>query len=466
MIIRTRNQGNLELRSFSLSDMTRWGYDGLRNFGAGAVSQKSAHGIPALYRAARLRSEALGVLRLRCWSGDGAQRTRRDTVWQAGLFAGPANEYQSRFVFWETVGESLAWRNNAYVWMNEDPITGRVVDWYALHPDQVVCKGPDSYQVTVTDGWVDPVGRGRGIYMVTDDTILHIRGHGDGGAWEAPTPIEVFREALAGPILRQKHEVRMWGKGTSLQLGIEFPPGVKQSEAEQWKDTWKSTYEGASGDTTAVIGGGAKIVPIGMTAADSKFVEMAHLTVDDAARIMGVPANLLGAATAGARTIPNLEQDLAAWLRFGLGPELERIESALVASETLFGGAQTYPRFDTETFVRGDVLTEDTIAHQQVQDGRLLVDEWRESKGLPPLPNGAGKIPQIVPVGGGQNPAPQQSSTDTGEGEGESGQRARRADGTPTVNVYVEPILKQPDRKMMVERDGEGYITGASLQDG
>jgi phage portal protein BeeE len=107
---------------------------------------------------------------------------------------------------------------------------------------------------------------------------------------------------------------------------------------------------------------------------------MANLTVDDAARIMGVPANLLGAQLQ--RTVPNLEQDLATWLRFGLGPELERIEAALDRRRELFpAGAQTYPRFDTEDFVRGDVETEDAIAHQQVQDGRLLVDEWRAEKG-------------------------------------------------------------------------------------
>jgi hypothetical protein len=93
------------------------------------------------------------------------------------------------------------------------------------------------------------------------------------------------------------------------------------------------------------------------------------------------------------------------WLRFGLGPELERIESSLMSDGELFGAARLiYPGFDTEQFVRGDIQTEDNVAHQRVQDGRLLVDEWRASQGLAPLPGGAGKIPQIVPVGGGQNP--------------------------------------------------------------
>lgn len=403
MIVKTRNQGQVELRSFALADMARYGYEGLRNF-APAINEHSVRGIPALHRAARMRAEALASLRLCCWSGEGTDRTRRDNVWQAQLFSGPANEAQTRFGFWETVGESLAWRNNAYIWKNVDPITLKVVDWWALHPDQVTCKGYDQYVVTVRPDTVDPVGRGPGQYKVDDDTLLHIRGHGNGGTYEAPSPIEVFREALASPVLRQRHETRMWAKGTSLQLAVEFPAGTKQSEAESWKEMWKRTYEGASSDTTAVVGGGATIRPIGMTAADAQFAEMANLTVADASRIMGVPANLLGVQLQ--KAVPNLEQDLSTWLRFGLGPELERIESSVTADEQLFpAGVHTYPKFDTDMFVRGDLLTEAEILVSLVQSGILLPDEARNIRGLDDLPNGTGKVPQITPVGGAPNPA-------------------------------------------------------------
>jgi len=239
--------------------------------------------------------------------------------------------------------------------------------------------------------------------------MLHIRGHGQGGMWEAPSPIKQFRDALYAPVARQRHENRMWRRGSALQLAIEFDQTVTPDQAANWRDMWQATYEGTSGDTTAVIGGGGTIKPIGMTAADAQFVEMAKLTVTDASRIMGVPANLLGAQLE--KGVPNLEQDLATWLRFGLGPELFRIEAALEADDDLFGdappnAASVYPMFDTEDFIRGDIATEDQIAHQRVQDGRMLVDEWRKSQGLPPYPDGMGSIPQVVPVGGGPNPQP------------------------------------------------------------
>jgi HK97 family phage portal protein len=414
MITRIRGKGQVELRAFHLTDMIPYGYDGLRGFQP-TVSESQARGVPALYRAARLRAEALASLRLRCWSGDGVDKVRRDNVWQALLFLAPANPYQDRFAFWETIGESLAWRNNAYIWKNVDPATDRIIEWWALHPDQVVCRGKGIYTVTVQDGYMDPVGRGPAKYNTDYDTIIHLRGHGDGGMYEAPTPIKLFKDAISGPVNRQRYEAKLWTRGPSLQLGIEFPGNIKKTEAEEWKDLWQSSYEGLQGGSTAVIGGGAKIVPIGMTAHDAEFVNLAHLTVHDASRIMGVPANLLGVQLE--RAVPNLEQDLTSWLRFGLGPELERIESAFSADEQLFGHAYTYPKFDTELFVRGDVQTEATVLVSLVQAGILTPNEARRVRGLDDLPGTIGDIPQITPVGGAPNPAAA-AATSNGNGNG------------------------------------------------
>ena len=415
MILNLRGGTQVEYYSFALTDMVKWGYGNLRNI-QGQFGEVAVRGIPAIARAARIRSEALASLQLKCWRGEGPLKKQVDGAWQSGLFADDPNEWQTRFGFWETVGESLAYRNNAYIWKLVDPNSYRVIDWYALHPDQVACKGQGRYEVTINDGYIDPVGRGPGKYKVDYTTILHVRGHGNGGTWEAPSPIKVFRDALAAPIARQRYEEKMWNRGTSLQLGIEFPGGVKKAEAEEWKEGFENRNSGLGGDTTAVVGGGAKLVPISMTMADAQFVEMAHLTIEDASLIMGVPANLLGTPSMSSKTRLLLEEDLMTWLRFGLGPELERIESALAGDDTLFPslGRSIYPQFDTEAFVRGDIMTEDNVAHQRVQDGRLLVDEWRATQGLPPLPpvpadggnQRPGMIPQVVPVGGGPNPTP------------------------------------------------------------
>lgn len=393
--------------------MVKWGYGNLRNVG-GVPTPGAVRGVPAIHRAARIKAEALAGLRLRCWRGEGAARERVDSVWQAKLFSKPPNLYQSRYSFWETVGESLAYRNNAYVWKLVDPLTAQVFEWYALHPDQVACKGPNEYEVRCGGGFIDPVGRGEKTYRLNSSDILHIRGHGDGGMYEAPSPIQVFRDALASPLERQRYEAQMWRKGTKLQLGVRFPIGVSKEQADEWRQVWRETYEGGDGETTAVVGGGADLIPIGMTARDAEYVQLAHLTAEDAARIMGVPSELLELRIGEAPDL--MEAVLTRFYTFGLEPDLCRIESALEADSEMFGLARTRPGFESEGVVRGSLLTEDSIAHQQIQDGRLLVDEWRASKGLKPLPGGAGKVPQVIPVGGGSNPQPVPVGSSNGNG--------------------------------------------------
>jgi HK97 family phage portal protein len=420
VITTLRGGKQVELFSFALTDMLRYGYNNLRNVSF-AVSEGDVRGLPAINRAARLRSEAVATLRLCCWRGERPDQERITNVWQSRLFERPAyNEYQTRFGFWETVEESLSYRNVASIWKNTDPNTNRVLELYALHPDQVACKGYGQYEVKVMDGYIDPVGRGKGTYKVDDTTLLRIRGHGDGGMLDPKTPFQVFREALLGPIGRQRHENRVWRRGTALQVAIEFEKGITPQQAEEWKDSWKANYEGTEGETTAVIGGGGTIKPIGMTLTDAMFVEMAKLTVHDASRIMGVPANLLGAQLE--RGVPNLEQDITTWFRFGLGPELERIESALNADEELFGrnvpnASSVYPAFDTTQFVRGDLLTEANILQQRVQSGIITPDEARHELGYPPHPAGVGAIPQITPVGGAPNPTPVPAGSQNGSGD-------------------------------------------------
>lgn len=401
MILRVQGQGELESRSFALTDMVRWGYSDLRNVSPGGATAGAVAGIPAINRAARMRAEAVASLDLGCWRGTGVQRTKVDRVWQANLFSQARyNDWQTRFDFWEAVEESLSYRGNAYVWKLVDQ--GRIVQWFALHPDQVKVQGDGRYEVRTMAGYVDPVGKGNGRYTVDNRTIIHFRGHGQGGTGAAPSPIKVFQDALGAPIARTQHELRMWNRGTMLQGVVTFPQGVTSDQADTWREMWKATYEGMEGDTTAVLGGGATFQTVGMTFDDAMFVDMAHLTVEDASRIMGVPANLLGAQLN--RSVPNLEQDLAAWLRFGLGPELERIETTLAADPDLFPmGATTYPRFDTDEFVRGELITEANIMHLRIQDGTLTPDESRAALGLPPHPNGMGATPQITPVGGAPN---------------------------------------------------------------
>jgi hypothetical protein len=122
-----------------------------------------------------------------------------------------------------------------------------------------------------------------------------------------------------------------------------------------------------------------------------------------------VPASLIGGGKGigqgGGPISP--EHEARRWVEYGLVPRLERLEASFRRDPAMFGpGASVYPMFDNPDPVRGDRITEDTIRHQKVQRGTLLIDEDRALDGLPPLPGGIGQIPQITPVGGAPNSVP------------------------------------------------------------
>jgi hypothetical protein len=150
-----------ELRSFALTDMARWGYTGLRSQTT-AVSSAAVAGIPAVARGVRIRAETLAGMQLAVWRGIPPMHEPVTTGWRAKLVANAMpNEQQTYFSFWETVGESLGYRSNAYIWMNADPSSGQVLEWYALHPDQVMPVGTDEFRVRVRPGFIDPSGTAR-----------------------------------------------------------------------------------------------------------------------------------------------------------------------------------------------------------------------------------------------------------------------------------------------------------------
>jgi HK97 family phage portal protein len=460
VILATRYGGDLQVRNGStLSDLgvPLTTPSGAVTHAAGLlVGAQTVGGIPAVSSAVRHAAEGVAVLELGVYRGEGVQRVKVTNVWQSRLFAGQPNDQQDAFQFKETIEESLSYRGNAYVWKNVDPASGRVVEWFALHPDQVLpfygYQGVRTYYVGVGAGFVDPVGKGGGFYRVGSETILHIKGFGDGGAWIAPSPIMRHRLALGASLAKLTHEAALYENGAAIKLAVVYPEGVSAERAETWRKLWDSTYGGSKqSGKTAVLGGGATIQPIGLSMTDAQFIESQGFSVDEIARIFNVPQSLIGGGRGTKGDHPlTPEHEQTRWLQFGLGPRLARIESAMRADPALFPpGSSVYPWFDTTGVVRGDLLTQAQISLTKVQSGQWVPDEARALDGLPPLPNGVGKIPQITPVGGGPNPGLKPASPTNPSGEETSG--SENAKHLPALrNGGEQRVLSMPSIEIHV----------------
>jgi HK97 family phage portal protein len=419
VILATR-QGDKELRTANLAAFgisPRVG--GVAT--AVTVNPSTASGLPACTAAVRIAAEGVASLDLGVWRGKGVERVAVPNAWQARIAASP-NEQQTSYGFWETIEESLSYRGNAYIWKNVS--NGRVVEWYALHPDQIrplYTLGARKYVVGAAPYFIDPTGKGIGFYTVGQDTILHIKGFGDGGMWIAPSPVERFRQALGVGLAKINYETSLYARSAMPGMVVTVPGELDKEQMDSFRESF-AQLQGGSGNVgrTAVVGGGITVAPIGFTMTDSQFIESMQFDVEQVARIFNVPQSLIGGGGIGgtsAAVAPKTpEHEQARWLKYGLVPRLRRIEAALYADAALFpANSALYPMFDTDRALRGDLATEAAIAQGKVQSGQWTPNEARALDGLAPLgymvekPDGsgeidAGDIPQITPVGGGPNP--------------------------------------------------------------
>lgn len=415
MILATKG-GDVQLRDASIGAVLA-AEGALRGQGGGAaVTGRSIGGLPAADLAIRIASQAVAKRkRIDVWRGDDELRRRITGTWQARFFAGQPNERDSWFDVFEQLEASLTSRNNGY-WLKLRDEQGRVGAVYTQHPDNVEARWnrdarQAEYRLRNGDAgdWSD---------WLTSEDVLHFRvGYPEPGALVSPSPVQRFRTAFAAALAKGRYEGVLYEGGVLDSVAVTFPLGVKPEQARQFRDMMKDQHGGVENrDKVRVFGDGATVSTIGLTPSDAQFIEAMNFDVEQIARIFGLVASLLGAsAGAGVRAAPLPEHEEARWYRL-LEPRLARIEERVRADPSFFGaGARDYPMFPPVA-IRGDIATESERLVREVQAGITLVDEARAEQGKPPLPNGAGQVPQITPVGGAPNPADAPASTDGGNG--------------------------------------------------
>lgn len=385
--------------------------------GGTAVTGRNVNGLPAYNAAIRIASQAVAKRKqLICWRGTGAAKREITTTWQARFFSGLPNERDSWFSIFEQTEASMTARNNA-IWLKLSDAIGRVAAVYVIHPDNVEVRWSTAekrveYRIRIdgTANWSD---------WLTNADILHFKaGYLEpGGIW-APSPIQVFRDALGSALAKVRFEKNLYDRGVMQQIAAVFPAGITKEQAEKFRDVFQSAAGGVDNSSgVRVFGGGVQISPIGLSMVDAQFVEAMNFDVEQTARITGVVASLIGGATgAGVRTAPSPEQEEDRWFRYGLEPRLARIETTVAADPSFFGsGARDYPEFSNSR-LRADRATEVAAIVSLKQAGLITANTGAAELGYPGLGPEGDQL-QITPVGGAPNDNPTPVGADNQGGD-------------------------------------------------
>lgn len=339
------------------------------------VSEKSALGLPAAYRAIALIAGTCAGLPLHAYRDRGEVRERMPS--QPVLVSKPHPD-MTPFEWAELVYVHLLGWGNAYLRKSKQVATGRVTELWPIEPSRVrVGRAKDGSKVYGIDADGDTL-------PLTDEEILHIPGLGyDGTA--GMSPIRAARQAIGLAMATEKHGARFFGSGTMLSGVLSTDQRIDTDTADRLKARWKSANAGLdNAHDIAVLGSGTNFTPISVNPSDAQFIETQKFSVAQIARIFGVPPHLLMDTEKSTSWGTGIEQQSIGFVTYTLRPWLIRVEQRL---SRLLPQPQ-YVKFAVEGLLRGDTKARYESYAVGRNWGWLSVNDIRRLEDMSPVDGG------------------------------------------------------------------------------
>ena len=368
-------QENISIGDPALADFL--GIGGANDSGE-HVGEVQALGVTAFYRGVRLIADTVASLPLKTYrdTGDG----RRENV--ASLLDNPGGDFMTPYTWKQTVAAYGA-MYGACPLLHAYNGAGALAALIPLHPRTVGVEWDDTaghrvFTVTINNEQrkLTPADLTYIIFFTRDG----VRGCG---------PLDLHRNVLGSAIAGDRAAARMFANGLLIGGLVTPKEGLTDKQAVQALTGLKAKMTGTrnAGDLV-MINAALDVQPWTQTAEDAQFLESRQYGVEEAARILGVPKELLSAA--GATSWGSGIQELVRGFgRFTLPEYTTPIEEA--CSRLLAN--PRFCEFDMAGLLQGTPAEEIALLIQQVQAGLLTVDEARAIRNLPPL-GGAPAAPE------------------------------------------------------------------------
>jgi HK97 family phage portal protein len=235
------------------------------------VSEKSALGMPAVWRAVNLIAGSCASLPLQAYRTSGDETTPLTSGQAADLLASPHPDLTS-FELWEQVYSHLLLWGNSYLRVLRNPL-GQVAELWPLHPSRVVPgRASDGSKVYEVDQNLnDPL---------TDREILHIPGFGFDGI-AGISPIRLARQGIGLALAAEEYGSKLFGTGSLASGILTTEQRLDQTKADELKQRWKDKNSGlSSAHDTIVLDSGASFQRLTIPPEDAQFIESRKFQVD------------------------------------------------------------------------------------------------------------------------------------------------------------------------------------------
>jgi HK97 family phage portal protein len=387
----------IESPTVPLTSTTLLDWLGVRPTHAGvSVSETSALGMAAVWRAVNLISGTAAQLPLHAYRREAGRRVRIDTGKTADLLADPHPD-MTPFELWQLGYGSICTWGNAFYRKLRDQL-GAITELWWVAPSRVrVGRDPETAQkFYIIDGKIDQPW--------TDREILHIPGFGYDGVCGV-SPIRAHRQGIGLALAAEEYGARLFGNGSLATGMLQTEQRIDAEQAEELKDLWRAGGTGLeSAHDIRVTGSGAKWVQLTIPPEDAQFLESRKFQVVEIGRMFGIPPHLLMDVDRSTSWGAGIEQQTLGWVQFGLRNYLTPFEQRITK---MIRPAAAYARYSMEGLLRGDSAARAAFYTAMWNIGVFSTNEIRELEEMEPVLGGDVRYrPLNFGVLGQPDPAP------------------------------------------------------------
>lgn len=339
----------------------------LSNWSGEDVTEATALQVAAVMACVGLIADSVASLPLRAVRRIG---DRTEAMPTPRIFTNPSQSVTAYELVHQVVS-SLCLHGNAYVWTDR-AANGDVVGLTPVHPNNV------NVIPTSTAG-----GR---MYTVSgspasESELIHIRWWTPPQAVKGISPLEEQKTTIGLALAMERHLSQFYADGGTPSSILETDANVSVEQAKVLQETWWRQHNRRR--LPAVLSGGLKWRAVTASAADMELNASREQQVAQIARIFRIPPYLVG-AKGDSQTYANAEMAGMHFVTYTLLPFLRRVEDAF---STLIARPH-FVKFDTNAFLRADLLTRLRAYQLAVSTGISTPNECRQSEGLEPYVGG------------------------------------------------------------------------------
>jgi HK97 family phage portal protein len=349
------------------------------------VSELNAMAIGAVYACVGLIGGALGQLVLQTYTinGDLSAPVRGD-MWH--LLNEQMHPRWSAALGWEFSAQALLLRGNLYQRLHRPtPFSSTIESIEPLHPLRVspmLYEDRLIYQIVNLDGTVETIDQ---------DDMIHVPGPGFDGLRGMSQIQHVLRQPVSTALAANDVGENMLTAGLRPDIVLTTEAKVDRDQVVQLREQWAERYSGLeNSNAPVVLGGGLQVQKISMTAADAQLLDREKLSVEEVARIFGVPPYLIGQLEKQTSFGNGLEQLGVNFVRYTLGRHMTKIEQEFNRKIATRGKSRI--AYDPTALLRGDTKSRYDAYRSALggagAPGWMTKNEIRKIENLPPIDGG------------------------------------------------------------------------------